>query len=85
MAHYFDCGLPMGFSAFVVLLAAIAILYPEDSLTLADWFTLRIRLVFANANLLIRSYIIYRKLKSDFERMQLPVPPFQFVPIQHRD
>lgn len=75
----------MSFSAFIVSLAVIAVIFPDDFLMLVDSMTLKARMAWMNTNLLIRSYIIYRKLKSDFERMQLPAPPFRFVPIQNRD
>ena len=75
----------MGLPAFCLTLVAVALLFPEDFLLAVDTAALKLRLLFLNFNLLIRSYIIYHRLKADFRRMHIPAPPFRFVPIQHRN
>lgn len=66
-------------------LVAVAVLCPEEFYFYAEAGYFKIKLFCMNAQLLVRSYLIYCRLKADFDRLQIPAPPFQFVPIQDRD
>jgi len=66
-------------------LAAVAVLFPEEFYFYAEAAYIKVKIFCLNAQLLVRSYFIYRRLKADFDRLQIPAPPFQFVPIQDRD
>lgn len=68
-----------------IILAALAVLFPEELYFYVEAAYIKIKIFCLNGQLLVRSYLIYRRLKADFERLQIPAPPFQFVPIQDRD
>jgi len=74
----------MGLYFLYLTLICLAIFYPVDAAIAAETIWLKVKIFFLDAVLLIQSYIIYRKLKADFERMQIPVPPFRFTSIQER-
>jgi hypothetical protein len=64
--------------------AFLAILYIlcQDEIDLAvSLLILRLFVVYANAHLLIQSYLIYRKLKKGIEANGFKIPPFKFTPI----
>ena len=43
------------------------------------------RIKYLNGMLLLRSWLMYRRLRKDFKKMGLDIPPFRFVPLQDRD
>lgn len=68
---------------FVVLLFTY-VFFEDEIETFLAVAALRFFLLWANTNLFVRSYIIYRKLKKGMEDNGLEVPPFQFTPIDKR-
>lgn len=39
---------------------------------------------YLNLRLLTSSWLVYKRLQHDFRRYGLEIPPFRFVPLQHR-
>lgn len=74
----------MQWSLICAILAGLALLFPEESYFYAEVLYLKFKTFLLNVELFIRSYIIYRKLKADFDRLQIPAPVFRFTPIQDR-
>ena len=65
-------------------LAAVAVLFPEEFYSYAETAYFKVKISALNIQLFVRSYLIYRRLKLDFDRLQIPAPPFHFTPIQDR-
>lgn len=67
------------------ILVLVSYLFLQDDIDpILERIYLEALLLWVNANLLVRSYLIYRKLKEDMESNGLPIPPFFFRPIQKR-
>ena len=75
----------MSLSIFYGLIAFFFFAFPDESSELFSVSGIWVRLMFLNAELLIRSYLVYRKLRADMEAMNLQAPPFRFTRIRHRD
>lgn len=68
-----------------VTLATVFLLFSDDLITGLQLTVIQSKILFMNANLFVRSYLIYRKLSVEFKRIGLPPPPFKFIKIQDRD
>ncbi len=67
-------------SAIVVAVA----IWPEESTTFALEIYARLMIKYLNLQLFVRSWLMYRRLRSDFKRMGIELPPFQYTPLQDR-
>jgi hypothetical protein len=70
---------------YFIFFAVLIFLYPVDSSNLVSfcWLWVLSRLV--NYYLMLKAYLMYRRLRSDFGKMGLPFPAFKFIPIWERD
>ena len=69
---------------WLVVLLITYVFFEDEIQTLLAVASLRLLLLWANANLFVRSYVIYRKLKKGMEANGLEAPPFRFTPINKR-
>jgi hypothetical protein len=67
---------------FLVLLVA---LWPQDCLNVSRFTWLWVLTRILNYYLMIQAYMMYRRLRSDFGKMGLPMPAFKFIPIWERN
>ena len=59
--------------------------FPRESMEGSLWLWYQFRLADANARCFLIEWLIYRKLKKDFGKYGIEIPPFEFTPIQHRN
>lgn len=64
--------------------AIVCFFYADELYELVFALGLRLKLFFLNLTLRVWSYWIYLKLSRDLKMMNLPVPAFNFIPIQDR-
>jgi len=72
-------------NAFMALAFLLAVLFPEQLLFYTEKLELNIKIVLMDINLFIRSYLIYRKLKADSQKMNFDLPQFYYTRIQDRN
>lgn len=75
----------ISFYTYCFFLFILFICFPNESLEIGLVLGLRLRTIFLNAVLLAYSLYFYIKLTWGLRSSGLPVPPFSFTPIQHRD
>ena len=74
----------MTYPEWTILIFVSYLFLQDDIDPILERIYLEALLLWFNGNLLVRSYLIYRKLKEDMEGNGLPIPPFSFKPIQKR-
>ena len=70
---------------WMTLVTGLVVLFPQESLGFSIWIVLRVWLFFANLRLRWATWVLYRKIKKDFERHGMKVPPYSYVSLQDRD
>ena len=70
-------------SWMTALVLAVAI-WPQESTQFALEVHARFMIKYLNLQILIRSWLMYRRLRKDFKKMGIDLPPFQFTPLQDR-
>ena len=67
-----------------IIIFVVFLCFADEIEVAVHYLYLQILLARANLNLYIRSYLLYRKLKSGMDKHGLDIPPFKFTPIQKR-
>lgn len=67
-------------SAIVVAVA----IWPQESSQFALEIHARMMIKYLNLQMLVRSWLMYQRLRKDFKRYGIELPPFQFTPLQDR-
>ncbi len=71
--------------AWMFFLSGLVILFPDECLRFSAWIVLRVYLFFANLRLRWATWVLYQKVKKDFERNGMKIPPYHFISLQDRD
>lgn len=74
-----------GYQTFLLVILAFAVLFPIDASNGAMLITLWIYTRLLNYYLMFHAYLMYRRLRSDFAKIGMPMPAFKFVPIWERN
>ena len=72
---------------FMSVLTALVILFPQESIQFSVWCYVQAVYFIINVQLFWFEWNLYRELKKEFEKLDYEayIPPFKFVPLQHRD
>lgn len=70
---------------YFIVIAVFLALYPEDCLNASNYIFLWLATRILNYYLMFQAYMMYRRLRSDFAKMGLPMPAFKFIPIWERN
>lgn len=71
------------FTCLSALIIAVA-LWPKEANEILAAAGAVLMIKYLNLQLLVRSWLIYRRLKADFRQFGIEIPPFKFVPLQDR-
>ena len=71
------------FSTCAIIVALFA-LFPNETTDAVLDAEIEIRIALLNLQLFTAQWMIYRKLKKEFDGFGIEVPPFEFVPIERR-
>ena len=66
-------------------LVAAAIVWPEESMELAEEFWLRLRLFYIEQVLRVRQYLLFREIRRKMRELGMDPDAFQFEPAQLTD
>lgn len=70
---------------WMLTLTALVALFPNEAMDFSLWLWFEFRVAILNARLMVAEWLIYRKLRRDFAKYGIEIPPFKFVPLQQRD
>lgn len=70
---------------WMLTLTALVALFPREAMEFAIWLWLEYQIAVLNCRLFVAEWLIYRRLRRDFAKYGIPMPPFKFVPLQQRD
>lgn len=70
---------------WILTLTALVAVFPYESMEFSAWLWLEIRMAGLNARFCLTEWMIYRKLKRDFGKFGIEIPPFVFTPLQERN
>ena len=77
--------MPVTSMIWMLTLTALVAVFPRESMEFSVWLWFEIRMADLNARVYLMEWMIYRKLKRDFGKYGIEIPPFTFTPLQERD
>ena len=72
----------------VWLLSCVLLIYalwPQEAYVATEYWYKQIQILVLNYYLMIKAYLIYRRIAFEMGKIGLPRPPFRFTPIWQRD
>ena len=68
----------------MLTLTALVAIFPQESMRFAIWLWLEYQVAVLNVRLFVAEWLIYRKLRRDFAKFGIEIPPFNFTRYQDR-
>ena len=77
--------MPLTSMIWMLTLTALVALFPREAMAFSLWIYLQVMLSYLNARLFVTEWLVYRRLRRDFGKYGIELPPFTFTPLQERN
>ena len=70
---------------WMLTLTALVALCPRECAEFSLWLWVQFRIFTLDVQLFVVEWMLYRRLKRDFAKHGIEIPPFSYTPLRERD